>query len=151
MHRTRHPNLPLNPLWVRATAWLALSLVGALVWLAYDFESHARLHHHAHAVPAVETTMVAEPISPLLARALAHGCGHHGCSHHTPKPADPAPSCDEGCVINLFAQEGLTLTSHIVALPAGSASVDACAHPVRQAVARPILGGHAPTRGPPLA
>jgi len=149
MRATASSSLPPPPFWVRATAWCALLLVGALLWLAYDFESHARLHHHAHAAVAAEEMSAQPPLSPLLARALAHACSHHGCRHHAPAPADPAPACDEGCVITLFAQDGVTLITLTAAPALRLETLAECTHPDAVTVLRPQHGAHAPTRGPP--
>ncbi len=122
---------------MRATAAVGVLLTFALAWLAHDHSLHERLHAHP-------------------AEAAHAGCGAgaqgHACSGHGGAPLhedEPAGSCDEGCVVRLFAAgavelvEAPALLGRDGTLVGEAPGVGAGEPPARE------FGRHAPVRGPP--
>lgn len=144
------------PAWVRATAWLAVVLVSAMLWLAYDADSHARFHGHAkdpHESVSVDAVMThLADLPPILVKALALAChDHDGCGHSSSEPESPADECSVGCIIALFTQGGLLWLLFVFVWLTRCAVVRTARAPVEHSVPRALFARHAPACGPPLS
>jgi|GEM_PF-3574251 len=151
---TSSPLRRTPPAWVRVTAWLAIVLVSAMLWLAYDADSHSRLHGHAKASRASASVDEGRSgnLPPILAKALALACKDHaGCGHSSPEQESPADECSVGCIIALFTQGGLLWLLFVFFRLTRFAVVRTSFTPVGHSMPRALLARHAPACGPPLS